>query len=518
MRVAVRGAAPPRLDIPAWTNAKDNQGNQISFYSQAPLAMTAPGRHNLVLAIGAISRPGQPANQPYLIAFSRCNGDVEWLRAIPALGLESFSGVSVDPLHDTAIVCSGNSVTALDLSDGELRWQRSLTNQIVNAMPAFTTDLGQANRLFITDYDGFGTSAKLYAINTDPFNASLNPYQPGAIVWSAPIGTSGGNSPAYLPACQGGLGMVYVATPGPGGRYVAGLVRAFQAATNTPVLVWQASNTQLSGFWGPVALAPPDAPGTPPRVYAASYEFNVGGQQSSNLVSLNGATGDLVWTVPCNRTSTAPIPLPDRRVVLSTGIDFSDAYDQPSVQLFVETTNESQRMATMAWDTALSTWDDLNGDGLLEPGEYFSIGGWNEQPALLTASGRNLLAVGVLTPGANTNTPSSGLYLLDLDQSPASPGFVYASSDVTAAGGSVALGATSLASIGLNGLTMFGATPGDLDVNSDNARTIDDLYSWESGAGHRDVDGDQVVSGADRAVLIRAIRPTWPGLRQGVLP
>ncbi|MFA6046081.1 MAG: hypothetical protein WC718_13945, partial [Phycisphaerales bacterium] len=220
------------------------------------------------------------------------------------------------------------------------------------------------------------------------------------------------------------------------------------------------------------------------RVYAASYAFNGDQQQnSSNMLSLDGFTGDIVWSVPCNRSSTIPIPLPDRRVVLSTGLQSGDVFNQPSVQMFVESTSESQPMATMAWDTSLATWVDLNGNGFIDPGEYFSVGGWNAQPVLITANGRNFVAIGVKAEGFGSNDPSNGLYLLDVDQYPTSPGFVYACSSATAAGGSVAVAGVSMASIGGDGLTMFGATPDDLDVNGNKARSIDDLYSWESGQG-----------------------------------
>ncbi|MFA6046082.1 MAG: hypothetical protein WC718_13950, partial [Phycisphaerales bacterium] len=259
MRVAVRGAAPPRLDTTAWSVDKDEEGNDITFYSQAPLAMTAPSRRNLVLALGRISRTNGPPNQPYLIAFSRNSGETEWEAPISAPVNESFSGVSVDPLHNTAIVCSGKTVAAFRLQDGEMVWQRQLTKMIANAMPAITTDLGKANRLFMTDYDGFSSGAKLYCLNTDPFDATLNPYQPGEIVWSTPVGSSAGNTPAYLPTCQGGAGLVYVATPGPGGINVAGVVRAFSAIQDSPSLMWQTSNIQATGFFGGVAVAPPSA-------------------------------------------------------------------------------------------------------------------------------------------------------------------------------------------------------------------------------------------------------------------
>lgn len=519
MREAVRGAAPPRLDITAWSVARDEDGNDIAFYSQAPLAITGSARASLVLALGQIMRLNDPTARSYLIAFSRDSGESVWEEDISTPVSESFSGVTVDPLHDTAIVCSGRKVAAFRLRDGEPMWQRQLTRSLVNAMPAITTDLGGANRLFITDFDGTGSAAKLYCLNTDAFDAVLNPYQPGEIVWSTPIGASSGNTPAYLPACQGGAGLVYVATPGPSGINIAGVVRAFDATQNNASLIWQTSNIQATGFFGGVAVAPPAATGAPPRVYAASFAFNGDQQQnSSNMLRLDGLNGDIVWSVACNRSSTIPIPLPDGRVLLSTGLQSDLVLNQPSLQLFVESTSEAQPLATLAWDTSLATWEDLNGNGFIDPGEYLNVGGWTEQPVLITAGGRNLAAVGVLASGFSTNDPSAGLYLLDIDQHPTSPGFVVSQSSPTAAGGSVAVAGTSMASIGPDGLTMFGATPDDLDVNGDKAQSIDDLYSWESGSGHRDVNGDQTMNSADRAVLIRSLRPTWPMLGLGVLP
>src|SRR5690606_6027006 len=97
------------------------------------------------------------------------------------------------------ITASGRFVTAFDLGTGSLRWQTELGRNVVNASPLVVEDSG---RLFITDYDGFGLSARLYCID-------LGPPNPGAILWSVTIGGSSGNSPAYadgrvfVPACAG---------------------------------------------------------------------------------------------------------------------------------------------------------------------------------------------------------------------------------------------------------------------------------------------------------------------------
>ncbi|MBI1190735.1 MAG: hypothetical protein GC200_08675 [Tepidisphaera sp.] len=517
MRVAVRGAAPPRLDTPMWSVDKDDDGYGITFIWQAPLAITSPDREGLILTLGRITRPNYPPGQTFAIAFRRDDGEVNWETPVPTPASGSYSGITVDPRHNTAIVCTSRWVRALRLSDGEQIWQVQLNNIIVNGMPVITTDLGNANRLFITDTEYINYSdSRLYCINVDAYDAVANPYQPGAIVWSTPIGYASGSTPGYLPACQGGVGLVYVATAPPAMNGVGpGSVLAFSAGSNAPALAWQTTNVQATGFYGGVAIAPPAAPGAHPRAYAASYNFS-GDLLSSNLLSLDGVTGEVVWSTPSNRSSSTPIPLPDRRVLLSAGVQgYGSAH---SVELFQETTNESHSVATLVWDTALSTWNDLNENEVIEPGEYFAIGNWTEQPVLLTANGRNLLAVGVPPDAGDFASPSNGLYLLDIDRNPTEPEFYVACSSATAAGGSAAVTGVSLASVGSDGLTLFGITPKRLDVNQDKSRGIDDLYAWESGSGNRDVDHDGVVSQNDRAQLIRFVRPTWPALRQGVLP
>lgn len=516
MRVAVRGAAPPRLDSPVWSVKQDDEGYQIEFVWQAPLAITSELNKGLVLALGRISRPNLPANQTFALAFDRNSGELAWRTPISNPANLSFAGVTVDAARGTAIVCTDRWVRALKLDNGEVVWQRQLSSIIVNAMPVITTDLGRANRLFITDYNAYYPTARLYCINVDAFDAASNPYQPGAIVWSAQIGSSSGNSPAYLPLCLGGAGLVYVATPASSvSGYGAGKVMAFHAASEVASPAWETENVQPSGFYGGLAVAPPTSPGGRPRVYAASYAFS-GDQFSSNLLSLDGVTGQVVWSVPSNRTSSTPVPLPDRRVLLSSG--YLGYGSTPSLQLFREQTNESQTGAQLVWDTAYSTWNDANNNGALEPGEYFLVGSWNEQPVVLTADGRNLVAIGVPPEESAENSPSNGLYLLDIDRDPNDPEFYVACSSAGAAGGSAAVAGLSLASIGCDGLSLFGVTPGRLDVNWDKFTSVDDLYRWESGSGQRDIDRDGSVTPADRMLLIQSLRPTWPGLAQGVLP
>lgn len=514
MRVAARGAAPPRIDIAAWTVDKDSDGYDIRFLAQAPLAITSPSRRNLVIALGRISRPIDAANQTYAIAFSRDDGETKWETPVANPVADSNAGITVDPEHDTVIVCSGNKVTALRLYDGEVVWQRQLSRDIIDANPVITNDLGPADRLFITDADGLGSTAKLYCINVDECDSVLNPFQPGEIVWSAPLGASVGNSPAYLPACQGGAGLVYVASPAPGG-YGNGVVRAFVAADNSPNLAWQTANPEPISFFGGVSVAPPTDTDPAPRVYVASYAF-IGNLNSANLLSLNGLDGSVVWSVASNRSSSVPMPLPDRRVLLSSGIN---GYGSASgVELFQETSTESQTSVARVWNTVVSTWIDLDGDGEIDLGEFLSLGGWRHQPALLTADGRNLLVVGVPAESLDLNGPGDGLYILDIDKGPSSEDFIVACSSATAAGGSPGIAGVSMASIGSDGLAMFGATPARLDVNRNKTRTIDDLYVWEAGFGDRDVNRDHVTNEEDRRTLIRSLRPTWPQLNFGVLP
>jgi outer membrane protein assembly factor BamB len=490
--------ALPSLSSVTWARVADADGNPISFIGQAPLAVS----DRTVFAVGRVSPPGATTNQARLWAFSRDTGAVRWWAPLPlpppSPVLDSASGPALDQNNSTVIFPALQTVYAFDQDTGALRWQTHVTHNIVNASVLVVPDQYPRGRAFITDYDATGGTAKLYCINTDPFDSAANPFQPGDLVWTTPIGSSSGNSPAYLARRSGGLGLVYVATVS-GDESEAGTLLAFPAdAVSRPSPVFEAENAAANGFYGALCVTPPAGPGADPSILCASYNF-YGGLNSANLVKFNARTGSVRWSAACNRTNSIPVPLPGGRIALSTGIDgYGSA---PSVELFQDGGNS----AAMIWDSAVATWHDDNQNGSIDPGEYTPLGGWTQQPVACTFAGRSLLAVGLLPAGSNFSTPSNDLFVLDLDITP-DVGLAFIAQHVTGVGGGPAFAGVNLYSVGTSGLVCFGPTPASLDVSGDRRIGIDDLYAWEEGLGARDINGDGSVTATDRSLLMNALR------------
>ena len=372
-------------------------------------------------------------------------GEIAWNQSIPAPVFESISTPAVAQDAGVALFAAGSQLTAISLADGSVAWRTMLGQPVVDASPVVTTDLGARQRAFIVEYGGFGGPSQMYCINISPRQGSVNPYDPGQTVWSVFVGSAVGATAAYA------NGVVYVASTGldgPGN----GEVRAFSAtATMAPAPLWSFTNPIDSGFFGGLALR---QSGGTTFVYGASYAFG-GGMDSSNLVKLNGATGALVWSAPCNRTESMPIVLPDGRIVLSTGI--SGFGSQPSVELF----RDNGISATLLWDTALATWQDTNHDGALQAGEFIAAGGWTNQPVLLQQPGSPKLHL--LVGSLSTDESEFGVYnqlmALDLSKNPGQAGFFAKESVLSVGGATPAAEGGSLYTIGKSGLTAFGPRP-----------------------------------------------------------
>jgi outer membrane protein assembly factor BamB len=496
--------AAPQLNMQrrTWVGTRDETGVTINFLYQANLAVSSPALGDHVYALGRVSRAGGPANQSRLFAFARAGGACVWSVPVATPVLDSYAGPVLDVQRAVVIVGSGQVLAAHDARSGDLVWSRTLDRAIVNATPVITTDRPGRDRLFITDYDGFGSGGSLYCINVDPFDPAHNPFSPGEIVYQVGIGGSSGNSPAYLPASLGGLGLVYVASPGDFG---AGMGRIFAfPVEGPPVPVWVFENVIGTGFFGGVCVAPPSQAGQPPHVYAASYAFS-GGHSSANIVKIDGATGALRWSAPSNRTSATPVVLPGGRVLVSGGIQGFGTV--PSLRLY----EDHGTFGVPVWDSALDTWQDLNANGLMDLGEYLRVGGWTQQPVAMIFAGRTHILAGVVPAGQATQ-PSPELFLIDVDAMPGSSGFVIGTH--TGAGGSPAPAGVGAYSVGASGLIALGPDTGALDGDADGVRTVDDLYAWE--ASRVDVDGDGVPGESDRLLLIGIVRlGDWPAGRGG---
>lgn len=473
-RIPLAASSAPDLAQPLWTTDQTASGSPIVFDAPA-----GPIVHS-----GRVFAPGTVAGQPSLLAFDAATGAHLWDAPVPAPELDSWSTPAAD--GNAVLFGSGDLLIAFDTSTGAELWRTTLQLPIVNASPCITSDLGPADRVFLTDYDGSYSSfdgGSLYCINLDPFDPALNPYQPGEIVWRAATDAAlSGASPAYH------NGNVYIADAGDPFFGVAGRVHAFDAtATASPAPLWSTDDPGGDAYFGGVSVSGG-------AVYAASYDF-AGTQFSATLTKLDASTGSVVWSTPANRTSSVPIPLSDGRVLLSTGIDGFGSI--AALQLFTST-------GTLLWDSALDSWND-DGDNTPEPGEYLALGGWTHLPAVIETSSATLIATGTL-PSTSLFSGYSQLSLLDLRFTPSDASFVRSSA--SGAANSPALSGGLLYTTGPGGLHAYGSAAPSFDIDGSGAVTTEDLYAWH--ATPTDLDGDGQANTADALALEAALRESTP--------
>ncbi len=418
-------AAPLLLDVPAWVATAPADVEHVATSSPVVFG----GR---VFANARVyGTEGLIANR--IIAYASRSGAEVWARDIDPDVWDSWSSPAVYPREALVVIGSGSRVHALDCASGAVRWQTPLARTVVNASPAISEDLAvdgvPANRAFLTDYAGFGESAALYALNVDPYDASANPFAPGAIAWSAELDGASGNSPAYHD------GVVYVTTTG-------GTIRAFAALDGLPLWstnVAEQGYPDYASFFGGLCVS-----GT--ALYAASYNF-YGSGDNSGLFKLDAATGDILWVAACERTESIPVVAETGRIFLAAGLEFTGSATK--VQAFEDLGTH----AALLWDT------DAAGLEL--------IGGWSHQPALAAQR----LLVGAPDPSA-TFGPYTDLYAFDLAYAPGEAGFI--AQHYTGAGGNPALAGGWLYTFGPAGLVAFAQrTPGD--TNCDGAVNAFDL-------------------------------------------
>lgn len=476
------------LAAPLWTVSQDSLGRVITFVGQST-PVVSPSH---ALAIGSIQLA---AKQFSLYAIDRRTGAIAWAAPIASPTLDSWASPALDLEHNAAIVATGTTLASFDLATGTLKWSLTLAAPVVNASPAVTADLLMRDRVLITEYDGFAGNARLVCVNIDAFDGAFNPHQPGAIVWTYPLGFASGDTVAYH------QGRAYVGTMGDPG-YAPGSILCFDVVAG-PAPLWSFENVINEGFFSAPAVHQPTArdPGDHGAfVLAASYAFT-GGRESANLVKLDALTGELRWSVACNRTGATPIVLPDGRIALSGGLKGYGTL--PTLQLFADHETWSERL----WDSALNTWTDSNHNGQLDLGEFTVMGGWTHQPALVPK--KNVLFIGATPTGGSSYAPCTDLYAIDITKLPtgvgnAQPGFIAAQR--TGVGSAPAIDAASLYSIGAAGLQAFGPAPAHTDVNADGLTDIEDLYWWEQGRGDRDVNRDASINSLDHVELLRVLR------------
>ena len=451
-RVCITATAPSTIASPMWI-LSEHAGQPVVFSGPSSAVVDDLRAYGLA----------EIGTQRRFAGVDRVTGEIQWLAPLPTLSFSSWSTPALDTRNGAVLVACGPALTALDTDTGIQRWQASLERTTVNASPVVTSDLGRANRAFITDYDGFGSAGRLYCINVDPFEAFINPYQPGEIVWSTVLGATSGNTPAYLD------GVVYVACIATDntGAPMPGLIRAFDAtAIAEPAPLWTFTNVKAEGFFGGVAVR---RDGGEVFLYAASFAFH-GAYDSANLVKINAADGSLAWSIDSNRTSTTPIPLPDGRVLISTGLRGSG--NAPTIQMF----EDHGSSAVMHWSSAHETWVDANNNGRLDPGEYLALGGWLHMPVVSTAGGRFTMYSGVIATAGGNYAPGGELYAIDLSRRPDEAGFIL--EHFTGAGSTPSLAGEQLFAFGPGGLHAFDSLDCYADCDPTTGVGVLDIFDF----------------------------------------
>lgn len=460
----------------------------------------------LVVAVsGQDVSTGTPAR---LWGIERATGLAAWSAEVPGLIFDSVSTPTIDRKRGTVLYASGRGgpgggvLRAHRLTDGGLVWEAGLPLDVVNATAVVTGDRPGRDRAFITDFEGFftgGSGGSLVCVNVDAFDAAVNPFVPGEVLWAAPLmsGTSGA-TPAY----DGRL--VYVATAGDFDFAVGGEVVAFDAGALTAAgaEVWRAGLGGDDGFFGGVSVARGG-------VFAATFDF-FGGLNSARVVKLRASDGAVQWVAASNRTNSIPIPLADGRVVLSGG--FPGFGSVPTVQVY----EDLGTGAALIGDSAAETFIDRDGDGLIGAGEFEALGGWLGQPVVVErhpATGGPAAFVGTIDtdPGVLVGG-FERLSLVDLDVPFGAAGSVVSSFE--GAGSAPAVSGGSLYTIGAGGVYAFGAyCAGDVDLSgaADMFDVLAHLGLVEGGAATADTTLDGTVDASDVRAVVRAVGAVGAG-------
>jgi len=496
---------PSDLDAPTWVFPASDPGLGLRLGADGPVDIDWVADAgpvvigDLVIAVASQDSSGTPAR---LWAVDRSDGTARWWADLPDAVLDSWSTPAIDPVNATVLYGIGRPTAALGgvvqarrLTDGSLVWEAELEKDVVNASVLVTSDRGPADRAFITDYEGFfasGPGSRLSCINVDPFDATLNPHQPGDVVWAAPLdAAASGATPAYDGE------RVYVVSAGDFGP-AGGIAHAFDASADDAddALVWRTRVPGNDAFFGGVTVAADS-------LFAATYAFG-GVGNSARLVKIDARDGAIVWHTPANRTDSIPVVMPDGRIALSTGI--AGFGSVPTLQLFAD----GGGAASIVDDSAAATWLD-DGDGVLEPGEFETFGGYTHQPHAVSmhpVTGGPVAFVGSIAEpaGAGLFAGYDRLAMLDLSLPFGAPGWVISSS--LEGGSSPAIVGVAAYSIGRSGLAAFGDyCPGDVDLSGDADffDVLEHLRSFDAGEAAADETLDGAITPADTERVVARV-------------
>jgi outer membrane protein assembly factor BamB len=460
-------SGPQDLSAVLWVVGEDSTGQQIVFEGQSsPVVYSAR-----VFAVAKHYEGGSYVNDK-LVAVDAASGEVVFQTLVEKAMMDSWSSPAIDQAHEAVIVASGYSVYGIDAAEGGINWQRPLEKRTVNASPVVAEGL-DPGRVFVTDYDGYGTEGLLYCLNTSAYDVATNPYEPGEIVWQEVLGGTSGNTPAYHD------GVVYVTavsdpwTGWPG----KGVIYAFDVAPPPEDrLRWSwtfGEGMPSTGFFGGLCLAEG-------YLYAATYGF-YGTGDNSQLVKVRASDGELQWTVPCERTTSIPV-VQGGMIYLSAGIQGYGS--RPKIQAF----EDGGTSAAKKWDT----------------GDYLAVGGRTHQPVL---SG-HVLYTGLIPTTGSGFGPCAEFYMLDLERLP-SDGASFVLGHLSGLGSSPACDGGRMYTIGANGLHALAARgdySGDGRVSGEDVGGF--LRAVLSGAttavdvGIGDFDGDGQITEGDVAGFV----------------
>ncbi|MGD1915777.1 MAG: PQQ-binding-like beta-propeller repeat protein [Phycisphaerales bacterium] len=423
--------ALPDLSSAAWTFDADGEFESVG--------QSGP----VISEDGVVVVLGWTGPDAFAFALDASDGRELWRTPIAPPEFLSWASPAVQGTIDDGLVAvaSGFGIVGLDLADGSEIWSVDLGQRMVNASPAI---VGDPARVIVTTYApaGGGRLVSIDAVSGD-------------VLGDEAFGPTSGATPAVAD------GRVLVGD-------IDGVMYAFDFALDS---LWTIDAPLEEGFFGGPSIVDGAA-------YAPTYGF-FGGRSNSIMAKYDAATGDELWTTACERTDAVPIVLDDGRIVLSGGIDGFGSL--ATVQLF-------DASGTMLWDLVTETWDDLNGNGEVDPGEYLSYGGWDHQPAVLdTPDGPALLVGG----------RGGGLALLDLNADPAGSEFVI--DRTTLGGGAPAVSSGVAVSAWIDGVLAFAYHDACFaDFDGDGELTIFDFLAFQNAFDRGDVladcDGDGTLT------------------------
>ncbi|MCK4753009.1 MAG: PQQ-binding-like beta-propeller repeat protein [Planctomycetes bacterium] len=402
-----------------------------------------------------------------VVAYDANSGEMEWTTPIEIAIWDSWSSPSIDIKHDTVLIGSGYKVYALDAQTGTEQWSTQLEKFMVNASVCPATDIVHS-RAFITDYDGFGTTGKLYCINLDA-NEVGNRYEPGEIVWSETIGGTSGDSPSYKD------GVVYVGTiSGVSSGY--GTIYAYDATATTATKIWEKSDPNFDGFCGGLNVTKEG------YIYAANYDWDEDGEDNSILCKIDCSDGNVVWITDVERTDSMPVVAGDK-IYVSGGFTYDGS--RPKVEAYQDLGNSAIKL----WETPSN----------------MVVGGWTNQPVY--ANGK--LYVGAIPLDGNYFGSYTELYILDVTLTPSDANFVIDHYDTKECGSNPAVTYDSIYTMGYDGLFKFHQPALLGDVDKDNKIDTYDLYelsdAWlydgDIGVNRCDLDVDGDVDFIDFCLL-----------------